>query len=112
MRAILKDRLSEEMVSIIEEMNNSKDSSHSLVQNIQESVKLSGAELAEMRETLERTVLQMTAELQRIVRKEEDSAHLLDDFKQEMNKHVDALNTCINDLKVLNLSPSLLSSSK
>lgn len=102
-RSILKDRLSEEMVSIIEEITNSKDSSHSLVQNIQKTVALCEAELTEMRETMEATVLQMTSELQKIVRKEEDSAHLLDDFKQEVGKHVAALNTCINDLKQVQL---------
>jgi len=103
-RSILKDRLSEEMVSIIEEITNSKDSSHSLVQNIQKTVELSGAELTEMRETMETTVLQMTSELQKIVQKEEESAHLLEDFKEEVNKHVVALNIFMNDLKQVQLS--------
>lgn len=103
-RSILKDRLSEEMVSIIEEITNSKDSSHSLVQNIQKTVALCEAELTEMRETMETTVLQMTSELQKIVLKGEDSALLLGDFKQEVDKHVGALNACINDLKQVQLS--------
>lgn len=103
-RSILKDRLSEEMVSIIEEITNSKDSSYSLVQNIQKTVALCEAELTEMRETMETTVLQMTSELQKIVLKEEDSALLLRDFKLEVDKHVSALNTCINDLNQVQLS--------
>lgn len=100
-RSFLKDKLSEEMTSIIDELKNSSDSSLNLVNNIKSTVAANTAELSDMRDIMETTVIQLNEKLDKTNEKHIENLNLLNDFKIQCAKNISSINTSINDLKLL-----------